>query len=79
VHGQWEETAGDLASSWKGSKGPPEDRAKLALAAPRRLLAFSAQLIALIKRTFELHTATLADQPQQVRPVVQPAARAPTQ
>lgn len=42
----------------------------------RRLLAPGAQLIALIKPTFELHAATLADQPQQVRAAVQAAAQA---
>jgi 23S rRNA (cytidine1920-2'-O)/16S rRNA (cytidine1409-2'-O)-methyltransferase len=42
----------------------------------RRLLAPGAQLIALIKPTFELHAATLADQPQQVMAAVQTAAQA---
>ena len=42
----------------------------------RRLLAPGAQLIALIKPTFELHAAMLADQPQQVRAAVQAAAQA---
>jgi 23S rRNA (cytidine1920-2'-O)/16S rRNA (cytidine1409-2'-O)-methyltransferase len=42
----------------------------------QRLLAPGAQLIALIKPTFELHAATLADQPQQVRAAVHAAARA---
>jgi 23S rRNA (cytidine1920-2'-O)/16S rRNA (cytidine1409-2'-O)-methyltransferase len=42
----------------------------------RRLLAPGAQLIALIKPTFELHAATLADQPQQVMAAVQAAAQA---
>jgi 23S rRNA (cytidine1920-2'-O)/16S rRNA (cytidine1409-2'-O)-methyltransferase len=42
----------------------------------RRLLAPDAQLIALIKPTFELHAATLADQPQQVTAAVQAAAHA---
>jgi 23S rRNA (cytidine1920-2'-O)/16S rRNA (cytidine1409-2'-O)-methyltransferase len=40
------------------------------------LLAASAHLIALIKPTFELHTASLADQPEQVSAAVQAAARA---
>ncbi|HEX7267711.1 MAG TPA: SAM-dependent methyltransferase, partial [Streptosporangiaceae bacterium] len=44
----------------------------------RRLLAPAAQLIALIKPTFELHTATLAAQPQQVMAAVQAAAQALT-
>jgi 23S rRNA (cytidine1920-2'-O)/16S rRNA (cytidine1409-2'-O)-methyltransferase len=39
----------------------------------QRLLAPGAQLIALIKPTFELHAATLADHPQQVRTAVQAA------
>ena len=39
----------------------------------QRLLAPGAQLIALIKPTFELHAATLADQPQQVTAAVQAA------
>jgi len=38
-----------------------------------RLLAPGAQLIALIKPTFELRAATLADHPQQVRTAVQAA------
>lgn len=42
----------------------------------RRLLAPGAQLIALIKPTFELHAATLADQPRQVTAAVQAAAQA---
>ena len=42
----------------------------------RRLLAPGAQLIALVKPTFELHAATLADQPRQVRAAVRAAARA---
>jgi 23S rRNA (cytidine1920-2'-O)/16S rRNA (cytidine1409-2'-O)-methyltransferase len=42
----------------------------------RRLLTPGAQLIALIKPTFELHAATLADQPQQVMAAVQAAAQA---
>lgn len=42
----------------------------------RKLLAPAAQLIALIKPTFELHTATLADQPHQVAAAVNAAARA---
>jgi 23S rRNA (cytidine1920-2'-O)/16S rRNA (cytidine1409-2'-O)-methyltransferase len=42
----------------------------------QRLLAPTAQLIALVKPTFELHAATLADQPQQVTAAVQAAARA---
>ena len=42
----------------------------------RRLLAPAAQLIALVKPTFELHAATLADQPPQVAAAVQAAARA---
>jgi 23S rRNA (cytidine1920-2'-O)/16S rRNA (cytidine1409-2'-O)-methyltransferase len=42
----------------------------------RRLLAPGAQLIALVKPTFELHAATLADQPQQVMAAVQAAAQA---
>lgn len=41
-----------------------------------RMLAPAAQLIALVKPTFELHAATLADQPQQVAAAVQAAARA---
>jgi 23S rRNA (cytidine1920-2'-O)/16S rRNA (cytidine1409-2'-O)-methyltransferase len=42
----------------------------------RRLLASGAQLIALIKPTFELHAGTLADRPEQVRAAVQAAALA---
>jgi 23S rRNA (cytidine1920-2'-O)/16S rRNA (cytidine1409-2'-O)-methyltransferase len=42
----------------------------------RQLLAPAAQLIALIKPTFELHTATLADQPQQVAAAVKTAVHA---
>jgi 23S rRNA (cytidine1920-2'-O)/16S rRNA (cytidine1409-2'-O)-methyltransferase len=42
----------------------------------RQMLARTAQLIALVKPTFELHTATLADQPQQFTAAVQAAARA---
>jgi 23S rRNA (cytidine1920-2'-O)/16S rRNA (cytidine1409-2'-O)-methyltransferase len=42
----------------------------------RRLLAPAAQLIALIKPTFELHAATLVDQPPQVMAAVQAAAQA---
>ncbi len=42
----------------------------------RQLLAPAAQLIALIKPTFELHSAALADQPEQVAAAVQAAARA---
>jgi predicted rRNA methylase YqxC with S4 and FtsJ domains len=42
----------------------------------RQLLAPAAQLIALVKPTFELHAATLADQPQQIATAVQAAARA---
>jgi len=42
----------------------------------QQLLAPAAQLIALVKPTFELHTATLADQPQQVTAAVKTAARA---
>ena len=41
----------------------------------RQLLAPATQLIALIKPTFELHSATLADQPQQVAAAVRAAAR----
>jgi 23S rRNA (cytidine1920-2'-O)/16S rRNA (cytidine1409-2'-O)-methyltransferase len=41
-----------------------------------RILAPAAQLIALIKPTFELHSAALADQPQQVVAAVAAAARA---
>jgi 23S rRNA (cytidine1920-2'-O)/16S rRNA (cytidine1409-2'-O)-methyltransferase len=39
----------------------------------RQLLAPAAQLIALIKPTFELHAATLADQPQQIAAAVDAA------
>ncbi len=42
----------------------------------RQLIAPAAQLIALIKPTFELHTAALADQSQQVAAAVDAAARA---
>src|SRR5207248_3021783 len=42
----------------------------------RRMLAPAAQLIALVKPTFELHVGTLADQPQQVAAAVETAARA---
>ena len=42
----------------------------------RQLLAPATQLIALIKPTFELHAATLANQPQQVAAAVRAAARA---
>jgi 23S rRNA (cytidine1920-2'-O)/16S rRNA (cytidine1409-2'-O)-methyltransferase len=42
----------------------------------RRLLAPAAQLIALVKPTFEIHAAVLADQPQQVAAAVATAARA---
>jgi 23S rRNA (cytidine1920-2'-O)/16S rRNA (cytidine1409-2'-O)-methyltransferase len=42
----------------------------------RQLLAPAAHLIALVKPTFELHAATLADQPQQITAAVQTAARA---
>ena len=42
----------------------------------RRILAPAAQLIALVKPTFELHAATLADQPQQVAAAVDTAAGA---
>jgi 23S rRNA (cytidine1920-2'-O)/16S rRNA (cytidine1409-2'-O)-methyltransferase len=42
----------------------------------RRLLAPAAQLIVLIKPTFELHTATLADAPEQVSAAVRAAAQA---
>ena len=42
----------------------------------RRLLAPSAQLIALVKPTFELRAATLASQPRQVTAAVGAAARA---
>jgi 23S rRNA (cytidine1920-2'-O)/16S rRNA (cytidine1409-2'-O)-methyltransferase len=42
----------------------------------RQLLAPAAQLIALVKPTFELHAAVLADQPQQVAAAVEAAARA---
>jgi predicted rRNA methylase YqxC with S4 and FtsJ domains len=41
-----------------------------------QLLAPAAQLIALVKPTFELHAATLADQPQQVAAAAKTAARA---
>jgi 23S rRNA (cytidine1920-2'-O)/16S rRNA (cytidine1409-2'-O)-methyltransferase len=42
----------------------------------RQLLAPAAQLIALVKPTFELHAATLADQPQQVAAAAETAAHA---
>ena len=42
----------------------------------RQMLAPAAQLIALVKPTFELHAATLADQPQHVTAAAQTAARA---
>jgi 23S rRNA (cytidine1920-2'-O)/16S rRNA (cytidine1409-2'-O)-methyltransferase len=42
----------------------------------RRLLAPAAQLIALVKPTFELHAATLADQPEQVAAAAAAAASA---
>jgi 23S rRNA (cytidine1920-2'-O)/16S rRNA (cytidine1409-2'-O)-methyltransferase len=42
----------------------------------RRLLAPGAPLIALVKPTFELHAAALADRPQQVRAAVRAAAQA---
>ena len=42
----------------------------------RQMLAPAAQLIALVKPTFELHAATLADQPQQVAAAAETAARA---
>jgi 23S rRNA (cytidine1920-2'-O)/16S rRNA (cytidine1409-2'-O)-methyltransferase len=42
----------------------------------RQLLAPAAQMIALIKPTFELHAAALADQPSQVTAAVAAAARA---
>ena len=42
----------------------------------RQLLTPATQLIALVKPTFELHAATLADQPQQVAAAVEAAARA---
>jgi len=42
----------------------------------RQLLAQAAQLIALIKPTFELHAGTLADTPEQVHAAVSSAARA---
>jgi 23S rRNA (cytidine1920-2'-O)/16S rRNA (cytidine1409-2'-O)-methyltransferase len=41
----------------------------------RRLLAPAAQLIALVKPTFELHAAALADRPEQVAAAVAAAAR----
>jgi predicted rRNA methylase YqxC with S4 and FtsJ domains len=40
----------------------------------RQLLAAAAQFIALVKPTFELRTAALADQPRQVTAAVQAAA-----
>ncbi len=42
----------------------------------RQMLAPAAQLIALVKPTFELHAATLADQPQQVATAAETAGRA---
>ncbi len=42
----------------------------------RQMLAPAAQLIALVKPTFELHAATLADQPQQIAAAAKTAARA---
>jgi 23S rRNA (cytidine1920-2'-O)/16S rRNA (cytidine1409-2'-O)-methyltransferase len=42
----------------------------------RQVLAPAAQLIALVKPTFELHAATLADQPQQIATATKAAARA---
>lgn len=42
----------------------------------RRVMAAEAQLIALVKPTFELHAATLADTPEQVAAAVDAAARA---
>ncbi len=42
----------------------------------RQLLAPAAQLIALIKPTFELHTGALADHPQQIAAAVRAAVRA---
>jgi 23S rRNA (cytidine1920-2'-O)/16S rRNA (cytidine1409-2'-O)-methyltransferase len=42
----------------------------------RQMLAPTAQLIALVKPTFELHAATLADQPQQIAAAAETAARA---
>jgi 23S rRNA (cytidine1920-2'-O)/16S rRNA (cytidine1409-2'-O)-methyltransferase len=42
----------------------------------RQLLAPSAQLVALVKPTFELHAATLADRPEQVRAAVRAASQA---
>jgi 23S rRNA (cytidine1920-2'-O)/16S rRNA (cytidine1409-2'-O)-methyltransferase len=42
----------------------------------RRILAPTAQLIALVKPTFELHSAQLADQPGQVAAAAEAAARA---
>jgi 23S rRNA (cytidine1920-2'-O)/16S rRNA (cytidine1409-2'-O)-methyltransferase len=42
----------------------------------RQLLAPAAQLIALVKPTFELHAAVLASQPQQVAAAAEAAARA---
>jgi 23S rRNA (cytidine1920-2'-O)/16S rRNA (cytidine1409-2'-O)-methyltransferase len=42
----------------------------------RRLLAPAAQLIALVKPTFELHAPALADQPAQVAAAVQAVTRA---
>jgi 23S rRNA (cytidine1920-2'-O)/16S rRNA (cytidine1409-2'-O)-methyltransferase len=42
----------------------------------QQMLAPAAQLIALVKPTFELHSATLADQPQQIATATRTAARA---
>jgi 23S rRNA (cytidine1920-2'-O)/16S rRNA (cytidine1409-2'-O)-methyltransferase len=42
----------------------------------RQMLAPAAQLIALVKPTFELHAATLADQPQQIATATKTAVRA---
>jgi len=42
----------------------------------RRVLAPAAQLIALVKPTFELHAGTLANQPEQVEAATQTASRA---
>jgi hypothetical protein len=42
----------------------------------RQMLAPAAQLIALVKPTFELHAATPADQPQQIAAAAETAARA---
>jgi predicted rRNA methylase YqxC with S4 and FtsJ domains len=40
-----------------------------------RLIAPAAQLIALVKPTFELHAGTLADRPEQVAAAIDAAAR----